>query len=311
MIAPKIWRIGASIAPVWFTPDVGCKWFKVCPTAAGGGGCGSQNSNNQPPALYGRRGGDSMFGLHPAQSGMFAMNPAQMDCYINGNLGGSKVIFFDPLPPDVTGIQADKPYWPINMVSLPTNVTKFNLSATPYSPPFGGQSAIVGGPLITNPSLSFRRVWYGVEGGGGGGQIGDQGTPLGYWGLDEPGPDGYVQSWGKQGGPGGAGYRTGGPGGNGRWGGAGTEAFLDFGIPAANLTGAGGGGAAPSTMPSLFDFGGTGGAAGAFGEIFMTHIEGQSYFCWAGVGGAGGPAGATGYPGGAGGHGEVLIEQHF
>jgi hypothetical protein len=307
MIAPRIWRTAASTSPVWFTPEVGCAWFKISLTAAGGGGCGSQNSNNQSPNLYGGRGGDSYFHLRPGVQAMFALAPVGVTVYFGSPHGlvADQAIFLENIPPGV-GLSSSIPYFPINLTAMTCQ-----LSATPNSPPFGGQSPIIATPLGENHTITVQVTWYGVQGGGSGGQIGDQGTPLGYWGMDGIGPDGSVQSWGKQGGAGGAGYRTGGPGGNGRWGGAGTEAYQDFGIAGTNLTGAGGGGAAPSITPSLFDFGGTGGAAGAFGDIFMTHTPGQSYFCWAGVGGVGGPMGTYGYPGGAGGHGEVLIEQHF
>src|SRR3990172_551159 len=130
MTAPRIWRTGASPSPVCSAPAGGCTWSKVGPTAAGGGGCGSQNSNGQPPGLYGGRGGDSYFHLRPGVQAMFALAPTGVTVYFAAPHGlvTDQAIFLESIPPGV-GLSPVVPYFPINLTD-----TTCHLSATPFSP---------------------------------------------------------------------------------------------------------------------------------------------------------------------------------
>ena len=291
-----------------FMPRAGTLWVEVRMVAGGGAGASTSNQHFIPPAQYGQRGEDTLFGLHPAQVSMFAMTPTGVDCYIGGlsPFKPGQPIVIQTLHPDVTGLTVDTPYYPINVVYLAGDVTKFNISATPFSPPFGGQSPIIAGPINTNPSLEFHRVWFGVQGGGGGGIIGDQGTPLGSWGFDEPGPNGEIQGEAYQGGTGLGAFRIGPSGGVNFMGGNDGSSYQDFGIAGVNLTGAGGGGAPPpvgTTAPG--EWAGTSGAAGAVADLTYAPVEGFVPWFQAGKGGLAQPPGPGGYIAGNGGHGMI------
>jgi len=289
-----------------FVPDPACKLMRAQIVAGGGPGYSTSNFHEPDYSKYGPRGEDSYFHLRPSMPAMFALAPDGLVAYCFGphNLVHDQAIFFTEVPSGV-GLELNKPYFPINLTA-----TTFKLSLIPYQPPLDLQSPIIVEPIGQNPIIMFRPVWYGVQGGGCGGIIGDQGTPMGYWGLDGTGPEGVVQSFGLQGGAGHAGFKLGGSGGVNAWGGQAGSQYQNDGIDGVNGTGAGGGGAAPCVDPAL-DWGGTGGAAGAFGEIWLIPQPGESYFCWAGRGGEPKPAGPGGFRGGKGGHGQVLITQFF
>lgn len=294
-------RMGMGVSR-WTPPDstTTTLWVRGC--AAGGGGYGTDSANSRTPARYGKRGQDTYFHTHPSVGAMFALAPDGTVCYFGEPHGllPDQAVFLSDIPAGVTGFAPDTPYFPINITP-----TTCQLSLTPSAPPFGGQSPIVAGPIGTNPMVQVSPTWYGLQGGGGGGIIGDQGTPMGYWGFDGIGPDGIVDSFAVQGGAGSACYHMGGPGGINPLGGNSGAAFLDNGINGSNQTGAGGGGAAP--VSASFDFGGTGGAAGAYGEVWLKWTPGTSYLCQVGWGGVGGAAGPGGYKGGDGGHGLLII----
>lgn len=311
---PHIERYAANRST--FTARPGTLWVEVRMVAGGGAGASTSNQHFIPPAQYGQRGEDTLFGLRPVQTGMFAMTSTKVDCYISGPspFKPGQPIVFRILPGDVTGLAIDTPYYPINVELLAGPVTKFNISATPFSPPFGGQVPIIAGPLTTNPSLDFHRVWFGVQGGGGGGIIGDQGTPLGSWGFDEPGPNGEIQGEAYQGGTGLGDFRIGPSGGVNFMGGNAGTSYQDFGISGVNLTGAGGGGAPPpvGTM-APGEWSGTSGAAGGVADLTYTPVEGFIPWFQAGKGGLAQPPGTGGYIAGKGGHGMIrfrMIPQH-
>lgn len=303
ILVPRIWRIAATWA--WFVPDTACRWFSVGMRAGGGGGAGTSNQHYIPPVQYGQRGGDTMFHLRPAVSASF--NFAASGLVINGanSLVADQAIILESVPNGV-GLQAYTPYYPINVTPV-----SFQISVYPYTPPFGGQSPIVCAPVGQTMTIAYRPTWYGVRGGGGGGIIGDQGTPLGYWGMDGQGPDGWVQSYGMQGGSGSGGYKVGGAGGNSDAGGGAGQSYQDNGIWGTNLTGGGGGGGSPVVTPSPLEWGGCGGASGSWGEVYIRPEPGVMYFCLAGKGGIGGPPGAGGYWGGNGGHGLITVTSFF
>ena len=291
-----------------FTARPGTLWVEIRMVAGGGAGASTSNQHFIPPSQYGQRGEDTLFGLRPAQGSMFAMTPTGVDCYVSGppSFKPGQPIVIRILPPGVTGLAIDTPYYPINVAYLAGDVTKFNISATPFSPPFGGQSPVVAGPIGTNPSLEFHRVWFGVQGGGGGGIIGDQGTPLGSWGFDEPGPNGEIQGEAYQGGTGLGDFRIGPAGGVNFMGGNAGSAYQDFGIAGVNLTGAGGGGAPPpvgTTAPG--EWAGSSGAAGGVADLSYVPVEGFIPWFQAGKGGLAQPPGPGGYIAGNGGHGMV------
>lgn len=288
-------------------PREGVGLIQVRLVAPGGGGAGTSNVHFIPPEQYGGRGEDTLFGLHPAQTCMLAMAPGATVAYVAGNVSfqNGQPIVFRYLPGTVTGFYVDEPYYPLDVVYDAVNDrTTFKLSAFAFSPPFGLQPLIEGGPLFDNIVVDFHKVWYGVQGGGGGGIIGDQGTPGGSWGFPDIGPNGEIQGEAYQGGTGLGYFRIGPPGGVNFMGGNSGASYQDFGINGVNLCGSGGGGAPPpvgTTAPG--EWSGTSGAAGAVADLWYVPTEGFIPWFYVGSGGQGGPAGNGGYLGGYGGHG--------
>lgn len=314
MYPPKLISLIASSATVSFDPT--CLWVEWDMCGAGGGGAGTDTASFIDHSKYGQRGSDSYFFMMPGIQAMCACAPGAATFYISGNVqfDADEVIYFENIPAGVS-LQPSTPYWVMPVAyNATTNVTTINVCTYPLSPPqfqqWGKpywQTPLVVLPIGGNPVVTIRRFYFGAKGGGGGGLIGDQGCPLGYWGHNRNGPDGVIQAQGWQGGCGGASFRMGGMGGVNSFGGNSCNVYQTPGNAGNNNCGAGGAGGAPAPGN---DWGGCGGAAGSVMRGKFLN-PGVPIFCVAGNGGLHGAGSGTGYDGGDGGNGLINFWMYF
>ncbi len=312
MRPPTLWRLAGTTGT--FTPDSDCTWLEWEMCAGGGGGAGTDTASFIPNTQYGQRGGDSFcFMKAPVQSMMACAPSGGAVFYFDDPPNfypGGEVVFLDNIPVGYS-VSPLTPYW--TMPGLADNPNTCQLCPYALTPPFNPawgppfvQIPMTVTPTFQNPVVSVIRFYYGTQGGGPGGLIGDQGTPLGYWGDTSPGPDGVIQAQGFQGGCGNASYMMGGGGSVNGYGGGSCNVYQTDGNQGADGCGAGGAGGSPAAGNS---WGGCNGASGARMQGRMLN-PGVPIFCCAGMGGAGGVKTGSGYNGGRGGHGSISIWQH-
>lgn len=296
-LVPKVSYYTASSGV--FYPDARTQLIHVKIIAGGGGGAGTAANNLIPRAQNGARGQDSWFDSWPT-TGVTISISAQGHCVVHWP--NHDKLADQPLFLTSTGnLPAALVMWQNYFVYGPSiTADTFELAADPYSPPYPDSQAPLACADTGGGSHYATAYRYVVQGGGGAGVVGDQGTPLGFRGFYNETP--YRSSWAVQGGTG-----SWSAGGNGCLGGGGGDQFLNGGNAGNNMTGGGGGGAGATNDGY---YAGTGGAAGACGEIWMKP-RGVGMYFRAGAGGVGGAAGIGGYPGGFGGNGALVITEYI
>lgn len=274
--------------------------------SAGGSGMGSRPNmsftQSELPiayAMYGRKGNPSCWDTYPART--CTATDGETFSWPNNP--------FYPVwdnPVFVTSNQAQ--LWFVHGPTLTQNT--FKLSQYPYAAPgvttpYAPQNW--GGPV----TLELNAYRYAVQGGNGGGVIGDQAIAGGVNGFYSEQP--YPSSIYKYGSEGQNMLGAGGCGGGSPWGGGGAPQIGGSqGNAGTNLLGGGGSGAGfmnPDGSYPISQWGPGGGAGGSLGEI-ECDLKPFYYFN-AGAAVAGGNAGAGGFKGGDSGHGVIIVREFF
>jgi hypothetical protein len=284
-VNPVIRRYVTGRGTLAITP--GCTLLHVQEWAGGGGGSGINNTNFIPQSQYGGRGGDGAFDTFDPVTVTITPGATTTINWPGHNKVGNQSMWFTTtgaLPSGLSvGTASTGTLYYIIGSSITTDTFRISSRA---SIPFPGDvqpEVVTSAPQSgVHSAVAYRYI---VQGGGGGGIIGDQGTPLAYIGFATDDPDNC--SWAINGGSGGGTYGQnvgGGAGGGGYGGGSGQGGIA---TPGNDLMGGGGAGAGANRTAS----GGTGGASGSYGEIWKRPTK-SLFNYMIGDPGTGGTAGA-------------------
>lgn len=288
-----------ALAQFAWTPDPDAKLLYFRIKGGGGGGSGNQAANAISYDQYGFPGQPSGIGRISAA---VSISGDTISWPGHKFLANDPIYFDAPPAPFVANqiyyVMADGSITPSSFRLSPT-IYDTPLTTAVYAP--RAQTAIVAYAPGSCTGNGYMWVAFGASGGG---IVGDEANSGSYARADDPGPSGYVQSRGLQGGAGENLYAD--PG-HGIQGGRGGGAGGTGGEAGINLRGGGGSGA--YYVPGVSASGGSG-AEGGDVEGWLVP-DGNSIPILAGGGGAGGPGKNGGNNGAPGGHGVVEVTQFF